>query len=205
MHVFRSLSERPFDALLREAADARADGLVVLRDRAGARHGVWLRAGYVVGVHVAGRFDPLLEILRRRGALDARAQRACVARLGERRAGALASALFGVRPAEVRDALRAQLVGRLAALLQIAGSEGYDAALEPGAVPEGEASLCMPLGALMRRVPGAAPRTPEDARRELRRLAKALHPDRHGRLDPAVQRALARQLAEATAAYHGFH
>ncbi|MET0339828.1 MAG: J domain-containing protein [Polyangiales bacterium] len=209
----RRLSERSLDALLCDAARARAEGMVVLREHSGIRHGVWMRAGHVVGAHVAGRHDPLLTLLVQRGVLDAAARRRCLEALRHMplRAGQLATARFGVPALAVRDTLQRQLVARLEALLQIAASDGYDAALEPGPVPDTEASVCMPLGALLRRMPGAAPARPasgpvtrDEARRELRRLAKALHPDRHGDLDPAVQHALARKLAEATAAYHGF-
>jgi curved DNA-binding protein CbpA len=43
-----------------------------------------------------------------------------------------------------------------------------------------------------------------DAKRRLRSLAKTLHPDRHPHLAPDARRALERELAEATARYHGF-
>ena len=203
MEAPRLLSERPLTQLLREAVLARADGLVVVRDREGVRHGVWLRGGYGVGAHVAGRFDPLLELLRRRAQLTASTHRACLGALRDgARSGALAIALGGVAPAEVREALRTQLVARIAALVQIAASEGYDAWLECVAVPQSEQSVCMPLGSLLRRGEPAVSR--DEARKRLRALAKQLHPDRHGGLDAAAQQRLASQLAAATATYHGF-
>lgn len=228
MEAFVPLRERSLAELLRQAIVARAEGLVLLRNRQGARHGVWLRGGYAVGAHVAGRFDPLLALLRADGVLSARAQLACVAALADARvrSGRLATCIGGVAPERVRETLGAQLVARVGALLQVAASDGYDARLEPGLVPDGEQSVCMPLGSLLRRAghadevatasasAGAGRRddvsaaagsdTRDEARRRLRALAKQLHPDRHGDLDPAVQHELARQLAEATAAYHGF-
>ena len=202
------MSERPLAQLLQRAAEARRDGLVVVRDRDGMRHGVWLQGGYAVGAHVAGRFDPLLELLRRQGALHGHAHRACIEALyaATVRSGVLATEIAGVIPQHVRDALCAQLVGRLAALLTLARTEGHDARLEPGAVPPNELCVRMPVGSLLRRAaeaddPGLGR---EAARRKLRATAKLLHPDRHGDLDPELRRQLADRLARATAAYHGF-
>ena len=208
----RPLSQRPLQLLLRDAVLARVEGLVVLRDREGARHGIWLRAGYALGAHVAGRYDPLLELLRRCALLSASAHRTCVAALHETgtRSGALAIAMGGVAPARVRETLREQLVARVAALVHIAALEGYDAWVEPGAVPDAEQSVCMPLGSLLRRAEAAKapdarpPISRDEARRQLRALAKQLHPDRHVGLDAAALQQLASQLAAATAAYHGF-
>ena len=211
----RPLSERSLEQLLRDAVLAGASGLVVLRDCEGARHGIWLRRGYAVGAHVAGRFDPLLELLRQGALLSTRTHRACVAALHEpgTRSGTLATALGGVAPGDVRDALRRQLVGRVASLFSIAASEGYDAWVEPVVVPATEQSVCMPLGSLLRRgelrpvAVGVSPgpgTSRDEARRQLRALAKQLHPDRHAGLDAATQQRLASQLAAATAAYHGF-
>jgi hypothetical protein len=168
---------------------ARAEGLVVLRDRDGLRHGVWVQRGYVVGVHVAGRFDPLLDLLRRHGALSAHGYRACVDALWSSgvRSGSLAMEVAGVERAVVRDALRRQSYERMAALLELA---------------------------LFRHAPGAAPRSAvvppaesddrDQARRQLRELARRLHPDLNGHLDAEQRRALEADLSRATARYHGF-
>lgn len=208
MEVLRPLSERPLTVLLQQAAEARCDGLVVVRDREGMRHGVWLEGGYAVGAHVAGRFDPLLELLRRRGVLGGEAHRACIEALyaATVRAGTLAMELGGVPPHEVRDALCAQLVGRLAALLTLARSEGHDGRLEPRPVPPNERCVRMPVGSLLRRAAHAHDDAlgRDAARRKLRAAAKLLHPDRHGDLDPEQRQRLTDQLAQATAAYHGF-
>lgn len=210
----RPLHERSLEELLWEAVSTRAEGLVVMRCRDGLRHGVWVHGGYVVGVHVAGRFDPLLDLLRQRGALDAHAYRACVDSLWQKpsRSGVIAMELAGVTRPAVRDALREQACQRLASLLEIAATRGHDACFEARAVPMTEMSVRLPLGALLRKVPGMEPEPPvpaavpdrAQARRRLRELAKRLHPDRNRHLAPEERAARAQDLARATAAYHGF-
>src|ERR1700712_1326758 len=108
----RRISERSLKELLSCAVEARAEGLVVLRDRAGLRHGLWVEAGYVVGVHVAGRFDPLLELLRRGGLLSAGGHRSCIDALEGHgaRSGELATTLAGVPTSVVREALKRQVI-----------------------------------------------------------------------------------------------
>jgi hypothetical protein len=209
----RSLRERSLEELLWQTLSQRCEGLVALRDRDGLRHGVWVQAGYVVGVHVAGRFDPLLDRLRREGALSAASYRACVeaAWRDGARAGALAIQIGGASRAVVRDALRAQVCARLAALLEIAETRGHDARFEACRVPAAEQSVRMPLGSLLRGAqareapaPLSAGTERDQARRKLRELARELHPDRHGHLDAGARQRLEREMAAATAAYHGF-
>lgn len=202
----RKLSERSFSALLEQAIEAGAEGLVALRDRDGVRHGIWVQRGYVVGIHVAGRFDPLLSLLAQRGSLDAQALLRCLGALPHSglRSGKLAAALAGVSDASVHEALQQQLLSRYLALLALADTEGHDAQLEPGPVPSDECSARMPLGTLRRRAQAHASIDRERARKALRELAKARHPDRHPGCDPAARAALTREFAEATAAYHGF-
>jgi hypothetical protein len=70
----------------------------------------------------------------------------------------------------------------------------------------------MPLGALLRQVPGVhtpaahrpEPRDRSEERKRLRELAKRLHPDRNAHLPAETRRALENDLARATAQYHGF-
>ena len=210
MHTARPLEERSFTALLTQAVEARLDGLVVLRDRDGLRHGVWIERGYVVGVHVAGRFDPLLELLRGMGMLSERGHRSCLEALhaGSMRSGELAISVGGLPTRVIRDAIKRQVVARFGALIELADSSGYDAQLEAGPVPYEERSMRMPLGALLRHAlreptPAACATTRDDARRALRSLAKALHPDLHGHLDAGARARMSDELARATAAYHG--
>jgi hypothetical protein len=210
----RALGERSLEELLWQVLSQRREGLVALRDRDGLRHGVWVHAGFVVGVHVAGRFDPLLDVLRRDGALTAAAYRNCVEALwrSSARSGAIAMEIAGVGRALVRDALKAQAAARMQALFSIAETRGHDARFEAGDVPAAEMSVRMPLGSLLRAVHDNQAATAaqglgaerDQARRKLRELARELHPDRHGHLDAAARQRLEREMAAATAAYHGF-
>ncbi len=208
METPRPVSERSFVLLLQQAVAAGAAGLVALRDREGLRHGVWVQQGYVVGVYVAGRFDPLLELLRREGLLDARAHRRCLDQLqrGASRCGAVASELAGIERARIVEALRLQVVARFTALLEIAARDGFDAVLERRPIPADEVCVHMPLGSLLRRAARLAPAATharDRARSRLRALAHGLHPDLHSELDPAARLQLTRELARATADYHG--
>jgi len=211
---FRPLAARSLVSLLTQIGEARAAGYVVLRDRDGDRHGVLLEQGCVRGVHVAGRFDPLLSVLEARGVLDRAARSACLGRLGESplRSGALADSVVGLPRHALRDALRAQHLARFSALLSWAEERGHDARFEPGNIAPEHAAVRIPLGALFRAagvpLPGnplhAAAEGPDSARRQLRRAALLLHPDRHPGLGPEERRTLELRLAQATAQYHGF-
>jgi hypothetical protein len=229
----RPLRERSLEQLLWQVLAQKCEGLVMLRDRDGLRHGVWAHGGFVVGVHVAGRFDPLLDILRRDGVLNPAAYQACVEALwrSPARSGAIAVELAGIGRALVRDALKTQATERMRCLLEIAESRGHDARFEACDVPAAELSVRIPLGSLLRAATsptafhagahdaawrgGAQPDghdaqqpppacSPEAARRRLRELARTLHPDCNGHLDPVQRKALEREMAAATAAYHGF-
>jgi hypothetical protein len=166
VHTARLLTHRSLDALVRSALCARVEGFVVMRDRDGLRHGVWVQAGYLVGAHVAGSFDPLLELLVRQGVLDRGAQRRCLRALAQHgeRAGGVARALAGVTAGALSDALKLQIAERYAALQAIAGSTGYDARFEAGRVPGDEQSVRLPLGSLLRRVARLA-ETPRESLR----------------------------------------
>jgi hypothetical protein len=214
----RPLRERSLEELLWLVLAQRREGLVALRDRDGLRHGVWTHGGFVVGIHVAGRFDPLLDLLRRDGALNPAAYQKCVEALwrGGCRSGAIAIEIAGVARPLVRDALKAQATARMAALLEITETRGHDARFEPGDVPASELSVRLPLGSLLRaagreagthapdRVHAACAESRDEARRRLRALARTLHPDKHLHLDAATRKQLEAQMADATAAYHGF-
>ena len=104
------------------AARAGHDGDVLLRDDVGRVHRVTLRAGNVIAVRLAGRFDPLLEQLYRSGAVDEAGVVAVLEALGrsERRVGELAIEIAGARPEDVREALAAQLHARIQELFAVA-------------------------------------------------------------------------------------
>ena len=215
-----ALSQRSLRELLLAAARARASGDVVVRERGGTRHRVTLRDGRVVAVRAAGRFDPILELLRRHGALNERAWAQSIEQLArsERRAGRLAIETAGISESALRTALAVQARERLRKILARAETHGLDAWLVPRDVPPSEqaVSLCARdlLGEraevqasprpLLEEVQ-ANPRPPLASRdkRALRRLALALHPDRNAHLSPEARARLAARLAEATAAYHG--
>jgi len=229
VHIARPLSDRSLDALLRSALDALVEGLVVMRDRDGLRHGVWVQEGYVVGAHVAGRFDPLLEVLVRMGALTRPSHGRCMAELHQtrlhqtclrqrclephaerpastRRAGAVARELAGVPTGLVHDALQLQAVERFAALREIAGSTGFDAWFEAGPVPVEERSVRLPLGSLLRRVDRlrTARREQEaeqraDARDEARRSLRTLAKALHPDLHTALDEESQRRLTSELA------
>ena len=104
------------------AARAGHEGDVLLRDEVGRVHRVTLRAGNVIAVRLAGRFNPLLEQLYRNGAVDEAGVVAVLEALGrsERRVGELAIAIAGARPEDVREALAEQLHARIQELFVVA-------------------------------------------------------------------------------------
>jgi hypothetical protein len=211
---FVAVRGRPYLALLTSASLSRFTGVVVLRDTEGDRHGVTLEAGFLRAVHVAGRYDPLLSLLEARGIMDRSTRARCLASLGDiaARSGSVAGRLCPQAAPALRDVLREQQLARLEALLELSETRGHDARLEACSTAMVDAIVRMPLGSLLRalgRFPGEV--CPEstapdslDAKRRLRTLAKALHPDRHRHLPPDARRAMEQELAEATARYHGF-
>jgi hypothetical protein len=225
VQTVRPLRERSLEELLWQVLAQKLEGLVAVRDRDGLRHGLWVHAGFIVGIHVAGRFDPLLDLLRRDGALDLAAYKSCLEALWRSgmRSGAIAMQVAGVARPLVRDALKAQASERMRALFAIVETRGHDACFEPGDVPATEMSVRLPLGSLLRAAGHATARqarephnmestaragetgtSRDQARRRLRELARTLHPDKHAHLDAAARKRLEAEMAAATAAYHGF-
>jgi hypothetical protein len=128
-------------------------------------------------------------------------------------------------------ALAAQTRRRLGAVLARALEAGRDAWLEARKVRADEVDARIGLGELSKQRPARKPEhprggqrrcaaraEPRDAktpratephartardRRALRKLAFALHPDRHAHLSKEARAALAEELARATAAFHG--
>ncbi len=215
-----------------QAARAAHEGDVVVGDRAKRLHRVTLRLGRIVGVQIAGRFDPLLDHLRRAGALDEAGSYAVLEALARsgRRVGELAEEVAGISREAVRAAIHAQLRGRLTQLLALAAREGSAPRLEarevepnerhgelpwrealhgaPRARDLNDAERPAPVRALKGR--GSAEALAERSavhavasREELRRLALQCHPDLTRHLPPAEQDARAALLARATAAFHG--
>jgi DNA-binding phage protein len=205
--ALRSLSE-----LCRRAERLAFTGDLILREHDGIEHHVVFRSGTVVDVRVRGHFDPILKRLFDEGSLDPRQLVCALEGLGQsrRRAGDLALEL-GVPRRTIDRALAKQGERRFSTLVEIARARGRDAWLVPRPVRPGEVAFRLMVGRLLRRRTTAttttAPRSERapparDRRRALRRLAFALHPDRHQNLSDAERDRLRRRLAEVTAAYH---
>ncbi|MDH5493190.1 MAG: hypothetical protein OEY14_14650, partial [Myxococcales bacterium] len=194
---------------------------------------VRIRFGAVVGVHVEGGFDPLLTRLRGRGAIETDALRRALLEVGAGRRAGDAARREGVEGAVIREALRTQAFERLQIVASwvaagarlrfesgaipmreastlLLGSElpghassGRRAETRPCAgspSSPGPASGSRARGAAQLRGARSADRP---SRAELRRLALALHPDRHPDLPAALRDAMASRLADLTALHHG--
>lgn len=193
--------------LVRRLARERREGTLALRESGGAIHRVVLQGGAVVAAHVAGCFDPLLERLRTAGAIDDAAFYETIEALAtsDRRSGDLAREITNAAPGAIREALQRQLRDRLAAITN--NPRVSSATFEPHEVRAREIVTRIPEIEIPvpRPQPPAVPppHDPSERRRALRKLAFALHPDRHAHLSEEQRTALARELAQATAAHHG--
>jgi hypothetical protein len=190
------------------AATGRLD--VDLGGAGADRARVLVRRGLVCAVSVPGRFDPIVDALRRSGAIDGRTYRRILEALArtERRSGQVAVDVGALHEAVVRDALVQQTRLRLVALLDRAA--GATATFTPCDVaPSEQVASVDPVPLLpvaSRPAPHVSLRTPAtrpEARRQLREIAKRLHPDRNGHLPAPEREKLAAELARATAAFHG--
>jgi len=208
-----TLALRSFAELVRRAQVRTFTGDLVVREGDGTEHRVVFRSGVVVDVRIFGRFDPILKRLLDDGALTESLFVATLEGLGRtrRRAGDLALDA-GVPRTALQDALRAQGERRLRALSSIVRGRGREAFLSPRPVRASEVAFRLDPTRLVHPADGAPPpkRRPVKAptkrgsrdRRALRRLAFALHPDRHPHLSDAEREVLARRLASATAEFH---
>jgi|GEM_PF-2794371 len=219
MDVDTRLSGRTLGDVIAAAARLGHEGDLLVRDRERRMHKLTLRLGNVVAVRVAGRFDPLLEQLHRRGVIDEAGVVAVLEALtrSERRVGELAIDVAGVRPEDVRAALSAQLRARLRELFVLAQTATSAPSVIARVVRPSEGCGAMPwrdavkgtLRARDLRVPQpmSSPITAVHAmpasRAELRRLAKLCHPDLTRHLPAVEQASRAAQLALATALFHG--
>jgi len=219
MNVDTRLSGRTLGDVIAEAARLGHEGDLLVRDRERRTHKLTLRLGNVVAVRVAGRFDPLLEQLHRRGVIDEAGVMAVLEALtrSERRVGELAIDVAGVRPEDVRAALGAQLRARLRELFVLAQTATAAPSVVARVVRPSEGCGAMPWrdavkGSLRARdlrapqassSPLAAAHAMPASRAELRHLARLCHPDLTQHLPVAEQASRAAQLARATAAFHG--
>lgn len=138
-------------AVLRSAAARRVTGDLRVRERDGRVHRIVLRAGAVVAAHAAGRFDPILEALRRDGALTPDDWQAALEALGrsERRAGQLAMELAGVPRDTVRAALAEQTRRAVHFVLERGVRFGVEAWVEQREVGPAEVVTWLEPGALL--------------------------------------------------------
>jgi len=222
MHTRVSLRRRPLGDLVAAAARAGTDGDVVVRDTDGRLHRMTLRGGRVVSLRIAGRFDPLLDLLRRRRAIDGDGFQAALEALAasERRSGDLAIERGGARADDVRATLADQARKRVEALFSIAEAQGHDAWVEPRSVSASEAATSLPYvdavrGSRRARIVGrnvcgptstarafatagtlaAAGPTPPDDAAEARRSLRALARKLHPDLHPHLSDAERARLA----------
>lgn len=207
---------RSLGDLLAQAGRAEASGEIVVVERTGVRHAVVIRGGGVVRARVAGRFDPLLWRLLSAGEIDESSFLAVLEAMAtsDRLAGELAVEVARASPDAVRAALARQARDAVSTLLHRAQLGARATWLDPRPIEPRRADPALPWVTVVRGTPRAArlrspasrsappPPSRDAARRELRRLARTLHPDLHAHLPPSERDALAARLARATAAYH---
>ncbi len=192
-------------------------GDLILREHDGAEHRLVFRNGAVVDVRIRGHFDPILRRLFEEGSLDPEQLVRALEGLGQsrRRAGDLAMEL-GVPRRTLHRALANQGRRRFASLARIARQKGRDAWLHRREVRHAEVAFRLDVASLLRelgpppapamtRAPPNPKRTRKDRRRALRRMAFALHPDRHQDLSERERADLSRRLAQLTARFHRDH
>jgi len=215
-----SLALRSFGELSARAVARSFTGDLVVREADGTEHRVVMRRGTIVDVHVAGRFDPILTELHRAGDLSDTKYVEALEALGrsQRRSGDLAREA-GTSANAVTRALARQGAARMKTLRERARDRGREAFLQARDVPSREVRCRLDALPHLRRRPTDTPRPrPSDPpyrpavstkrpmapdRRALRRLAFALHPDRHPHLSERERAAMADELRAATAAFHG--
>ncbi len=215
MHAQPSRSPESFLGWLSAASRDRLEGDLVVLD-GGRRHTVTVRAGRIVAARAEGLDDGLVSALRRMSALSPDDARALLVQRRERpqRVGELA-VQSGIERDIVASALEQQLLGRVRYVAFRSRAAGSRVSFVPRAVPAGElvafiAIDAIPLDGLRAwlhepptvRVRPRSHDPRSDARRELRRLALQMHPDRTAHLPPSERARLARAFADATAAYH---
>lgn len=189
---------RGLDRMLAELADLEGEIRIHHGD---ATHRILMRAGKVVAVRVAGRFDPLLGRLRERGALSEVGYRATLEAMAtsERRSGELAR-MHGVERDALQHALEAQVRAALDALRRRLDASAR-VEVYPRRVEAREIVAFAPVPRVRsprRATPRALPR-----HRALARIARELHPDRAMHLPEAERRRRERRLAHLSARLQG--
>jgi DnaJ-domain-containing protein 1 len=206
---------------------AGATGTLELVEDRGRVHRIHVAQGLVVSVEIDGVAPSLAEILRRDHVIDDDTLRRSLLRAmaSQRLHGEVLVNEFRLSPSIVGNALRRQILARLAMLERLPGARvSYRVALR---APRGSLHD-LPLqpneflhGRRRSRERGASPRQPTyvrdtshwrvlglspgasetEIKRAYRRLARTVHPDLHPGATPEERRALEVQFAEITTAY----
>jgi len=207
---------------------AGATGTLELVEDRGRAHRIHLAQGLVVSVEIDGVAPSLAEILRRDRAIDDDVLRRSLLRAmaSQRLHGEVLVHEFRLSPSVVGNALRRQILARLAMLERLPGARIsfrvavrvprgslHDLPLQPSEFLHGrrrtrERAAASPQPpARVRdtanwRVLGLAPGASEtEIKRAYRRLARSVHPDLHPDASPEERRALEVQFSEITSAY----
>ncbi len=206
---------------------AEATGTLELVEDRGRTHRVHVAAGLVVSVEIDGAAASLAEILRQdRAADDDVLRRSLLRAMASRRLhGDVLVDEFRLSPSVVGNALRRQLLGRLAMLDQLSDARvAFRVAVRPprGALHERpleareflhgrrrararEATAPPPLPPVSHRalhVLGLSPGADTgEIKRAYRRLARTVHPDMHPGATAEERRALEARFVEITEAY----
>lgn len=206
---------------------AGATGTLELVEDRGRAHRIHLAQGLVVSVEIDGAAPSLAEILRRERAIDDDVLRRSLLRAMASRQlhGEILVNEFRLSPSVVGNALRRQVLARLAVLERLTGARVsfrvalriprgslHDVPLQPSEFLHGrrrarERSAPSPGPSRVRdtshwRVLGLSPGASEvEIKRAYRRLARTVHPDLHPGASPEERRALEVQFAEITTAY----
>jgi DnaJ-domain-containing protein 1 len=206
---------------------AGATGTLELVEDRGRAHRIHVAQGLVVSVEIDGVAPSLAEILRRDRAIDDDVLRRSLLRAmaSQRLHGEVLVHEFRLSPSVVGNALRRQILARLAMLERLPGARVsfrvalrvprgslHDTPLQPSEFLHGrrrmrERAATSPQPPRARdtshwRVLGLSPGASEtEIKRAYRRLARSVHPDLHPGASPEERRALEVQFSEITSAY----
>jgi hypothetical protein len=224
MHLPGRLRATTLGDLLGALHRARANGTLELIEDRGRAHRVHLSQGLVVSVEVDGASPSLAEILRgERAADDDVLRRSLLRAMTSRRLhGEVLVGEFQVSPTVVGNALRRQVLGRLAVIDQLGDARvSFRVAVRPprGALHQSPleareflhgrrraraqhdatpAPACESAWQVLGLMPGA---DAASVKRAYRRLARMLHPDLHPEATSDERRALAARFSTITEAY----
>jgi hypothetical protein len=222
MHLPGRLRSTTLGDLLGALHRAGATGTLELTEDRGRAHRVHLSQGLVVAAELDGASPSLAEILRGdRAADDDVLRRSLLRAMTSRRLhGEVLVHEFHLSPSIVGNALRRQIVGRLAVIEQLVDARvsfrvavrmprgALHDALEPREFLHGrrraraQRSSAPPSNEGAWQILGLPPGAdPVAIKRAYRRLARAVHPDLHPEATAEERRALAARFSEITEAY----